>query len=363
MTEFAGTYYDGQSSRGLPVQVVVEPGGLALHFAAPEEEPDIPPVFWPALQIRPHAYRERDKTVLQFGEFPFQSLEVHSPTFADIIKQAYPTAVFHKNALPAPKGGMPVLLLLGVAFLGLMVACYVYLLPAIADLIAQKIPQAAEERMGQQFYKQFVSEDEVDSARTVLANQFLRQLEVDTTYPLHVTVVESETVNAFALPGGHMVVYSGLLDKLQSPEEFAALLGHEAAHIQERHSMRSLARNLSHYLFLSIVFNDISGISAVVLENADKLKSLEYSRNLEQEADKLGFSLLKANKLDPAGMQHLFQRLQSEDKDTGSLPSLLSTHPLTDERIQHLKELMKQQPYATAPAPDLEKLWEKLEKN
>ncbi|QHL87128.1 M48 family metalloprotease [Nibribacter ruber] len=364
MPTYSGTYYDGRSSLGQSVEIILQETGLALYPSSLPEEGAAPSAafFWEAALLKPNAFRDGPKTVLRYGDYPAQSLEVVSPGFAETIKKAYPEAVFHKNAQPVPKGHRPGLYVLGLLFLAGLALCYLFLLPAVADLLSRQLPKETEISLGEKIYTQLMEKEQVDSVRTRHAQRFLKQLSIKTDYPLQVTVVQDKTVNAFALPGGHLVIYSGLLNKLETPEELAALLGHEYAHVQEKHTLRSLARQLSSYIFLSLLFNDVAGLSGLILENADKLNSLEYSRTLEQEADTKGFFLLKANALNPKGMQRLFERLQEEDSSGSQVPTLLSTHPLTTDRLQHLKELIQQHPYTSAPASaPLQQAWRSLQ--
>ncbi|AMM50098.1 hypothetical protein TH61_01390 [Rufibacter sp. DG15C] len=364
MTSYTGTYYDGRSSQGKTVDVHLQPQGLALSFSPLTGEEDAPsPLFWEASLIKPNAYRDGAKTVLRYGDFPAQSLEVVSPDFAEAIKNAYPEAIFHRNAQPVPKGHRPGLYALALLFLAGLAACYFWLLPAAADFLSRQMPVATEITLGEKIYAQLVDKEEVDTVRTQHAQRFLKQLSITSEYPLAITVVQDKTVNAFALPGGHMVIFTGLLDQLQTPEELAALLGHEYAHVQERHTLRSMARQLSTYVFLSLLLNDVAGLSGLILENADKLNALHYSRSLEQEADTQGFFLLKANKLDPKGMQRLFERLQKAAPSSSEVPTLVSSHPLTSERLKHLNTLIKANPYAVKPASsNLQQAWRLLKK-
>ncbi|MFC6997866.1 M48 family metallopeptidase [Rufibacter roseus] len=351
LPSFTGNYKNAPDASEQVVKVLVEPEGLQIQI----DKHTV--YFWPAHQIHPHAFRKGDQTILSFGSTPTQTLEVVSPTFADLIKATYPDAVFHRNALPAPKSQKGSLYFLVLLMLGGLVAAYFLLLPLLSDWLIDQLPPQAEVKIGEKLYAQLLSDEDIDSASSVAVNQFLQQLELQSNYPLQVTVVRKESVNAFALPGGHMVIYTGLLDSLQSPAELAALLGHEFAHAQNRHSLRGLARSMSTYLLVTLLFNDVSGLAAVVLENADKLESLRYSRSLEKEADTAGFQVLQENKLDPNGMQQLFQRLQASSTAEAQTPALLSTHPLTSERLAHLQDLIQEQPYAIQPNSAIQRAW------
>lgn len=352
---YQGQYHDGKDTAApaRPVEVLVEPNGLRLHFDRHTS------VFWPAQEIYPHAYRNGDLTILSFGQGPMQKLEVRSPTFAEDIKNAYPDAVFHRNALPAPKSQKSSLYLLVLLMVGGLLATYFFLLPALSNLVVNQLPPSMEVTVGQKLYEQLVDSTKVDVPKSKAVTDFLHQLQLNSVYPLQVTVVKEPTVNAFALPGGHMVLYTGLLDSLQAPEELAALLGHEFAHAQHRHSLIAMARSISTYALVSFHFNDISGLTAVLVENADKLQSLQYSRSLEKEADTQGFLVLKQNRLNQAGMKELFERLQAS-APAENTPALLSTHPLTQDRLEHLQHLIQESPYQPVPNQRLQKAWSQI---
>src|SRR5690606_36345304 len=113
--------------------------------------------------------------------------------------------------------------------------------------------------------------------------------------------VDSEEVNAFALPGGKIFVYSGILEKMGSYKELTALLGHEISHVTNRHSLKSMSRNVASSLVLSSVFGDAGGLSVNLISKVNEFKSLDYSRDLETEADNEGLQVMLDNKVDPQG--------------------------------------------------------------
>lgn len=158
-----------------------------------------------------------------------------------------------------------------------------------------------------------------------------------TDYPFHVHVAGDDMTNAFALPGGQIVVYAGLIEAAESPEELAGVLAHEMQHVYQRHGLKSLARSLKWKVVLALVIGDLDSLSDVFLANATKLVSLSNDRDAEREADTLGLDLLYAADIDPNGMVKFFTTLEEE---AASLPGLsyLSTHPDSGERAQGLAE-------------------------
>ena len=202
-------------------------------------------------------------------------------------------------------------------------------------------------------------ENNVDTTGSVLLQQFANQLRLSSKYPIRLTLVNSNIVNAYALPGGNIVVYKGILQKIKTPEQLAALLAHESTHVNERHSLHSLLHSTANGILVSIVFGDASGISGAIAGHAETLNGLRYSRSLEAEADEKGMELMLANKVDVTGMRQLMQMLQKEDKLPGSL-AFLSTHPLTKERVAAAEKYLSKHLETFKSREDLEETFRKL---
>jgi predicted Zn-dependent protease len=111
------------------------------------------------------------------------------------------------------------------------------------------------------------------------------------------------------MPGGDIVVFSGIVKGMEHPEQLAALLAHEATHVHERHSTRMMVRQMAGYLFLSLLIGDVNAVVGVLAENADNLRNMSYSRNLETDADARGIERLRAAGVDPQGMVKLLELL------------------------------------------------------
>lgn len=152
------------------------------------------------------------------------------------------------------------------------------------------------------------------------------------------TIVRSNTVNAFALPGGYMVVFTGLIEQCQTPEELAAVLGHEWTHVTRRHGIRRIGQSVGTVLLVDVVIGNIAGI----LQSAAELFSLtqiqSYGREQEEESDLEAVHMLHRAGLDPQAVARFFDLLakSSPQTDSGAL-SWLSTHPSHTERIAAAK--------------------------
>jgi predicted Zn-dependent protease len=146
-------------------------------------------------------------------------------------------------------------------------------------------------------------------------------------------VADSPAVNAFAAPGGIVVVNAGLIRAAGSPEEVAGVLAHEIAHAELRHGLRAMVKGAGLRLLAALALGDYSG--TVLAEGAKQLTELGFSREAEREADRDGLRRLVAARIDPAGMVRFFEKLAQEE--SLAPPELLSTHPATEERLAGLR--------------------------
>ena len=251
--------------------------------------------------------------------------------------------------------GFPKIVGIAVAMLALIVAAYFFLLPPIAEKSAALLPESFDIYLGDVFMNTFLNENEIDSTKTVHLEDFAAQINFENTKPLRFSVVESSEINAFALPNGQIIVYSGIINKMQNPSELAALLAHEAAHVNHRHSTKMLCRNLAGYILISMVFSDVNGIMAVLADNAQQLHTLSYSRKFENESDEQGLKILMNNHIDPNGMVQLFDLIEREEKI--AIPKIISTHPLTAERKENMQEIIEKSTYNLLSHPDLDSVF------
>jgi len=152
-------------------------------------------------------------------------------------------------------------------------------------------------------------------------------------------VADRPDINAFAAPGGVVVVCSGLIRAAGSAEELAGVLTHEVAHAELRHTLRGVIKSLGLRALVALVIGDISG--SVFADAATRLTELRFSRDAEREADAEGLRRLVAARIDPAGMLRFYEKLAAGERL--SPPPLLSTHPATGERLESLRQEVSRQ--------------------
>lgn len=166
-------------------------------------------------------------------------------------------------------------------------------------------------------------------------------------FEYRVSVVESDEVNAFALPGGQMVVNTGLLRAADSPEEVAGVMAHEMAHVSLRHGMRNVAHHAGTALALSLLLGDAEGWVELAAGVAVIAQQNDYSREQETAADAEGVRMMRLAGIDPRGLTRFFARLEQQPgaELEGSL-AWLSTHPDHRSRIEHVEALVRELPGA-----------------
>ncbi len=242
---------------------------------------------------------------------------------------------------------------------GIFLLAYFFIIPLIGEKIARNISKEWEEDLGSQMYNSMMEGYTIDPKLTSMLNRFYMATGYDLPYNINITVIKEKELNAFALPGGNIVVHDAILKEMNSYEELAALLSHEASHISERHSLRNLFRTFSRKMFLSLLIGNNAGIAGVLVDQADALKGLEYSRELETEADNKGIDLMTRNHIDANGMVSLMKLLQSSVK--GEEPSaFLSTHPVFKERIANIKKKISQSPAPTEQHEELSAIFQSI---
>lgn len=230
--------------------------------------------------------------------------------------------------------------LLAVGVLGALFLLYLLIVPWLSQQLAGKISVSTEKQLGDAVYDAMDLTAQEDHAKGLILDDFFSEMKVATAYDIRITVVKSSVVNAFSLPGGHIVVYTALLDKIDSYPELAALLSHEFVHVNNKHSTKSIFRRLGSKIFLGLLFGKFGSVSNVLVNHADNLKSLKYSRRLEKEADLDGLNILKQRGIDPAGFVNLFNHLK-EAAPADSQPEFLGSHPDVDKRIHYIDAAAK----------------------
>ncbi len=274
---------------------------------------------------------------IKFENYPHHVVECYGQKASQYYSQ-----LAKGNVIKTTKGFMSnhklaVVFTLSFLFIGLIAASYFIVLPWVGQKSAALIPLTTEIKLGESIAQSVLQKNDVNDSATYFANQFILKLKTQSNYPLKITVLKSPDINAFALPGGKLFIYTGIINKMKTYEEFTALLGHEISHITYQHSLKSICRTLSSSLLIAALFGDASGITAGILQQANEIKQLNYSRELETQADEKGFEMLLQNNISPKGMIDLLTMLDAESASMPKIASYFSSHPETIVRIKNIK--------------------------
>lgn len=182
-------------------------------------------------------------------------------------------------------------------------------------------------------------EERLQSIFSRLVNACRRKDELDFT----LTVVKEDSVNAFALPAGYIFVHTGLLKYVQNDGELAGVLAHEIAHVDRKHSMDSIKRQIGMSLILQLVLdkNKSEEMIAKIGAFAINMAQLGYSREAEFEADRYGVIFMEKAGFSREDILGFWRRMVEEtgEQDVPEFLQLFSTHPPTSERIEKIESM------------------------
>lgn len=217
-------------------------------------------------------------------------------------------------------------------------------IPMLSVVVASTVPVTWEQRIGEEAV-QYVAPQErrcTDPHRTQLIQNILTSLTEaapKSPYQFHLYVVDSPLVNALAAPGGHIVVYRGLLERTDSPEQLAGVLAHEVQHVLKRHSTRMITEQVLTGVLLSTLAGDFSSVMTYGLQSAQAVGQLQYSQGHETEADEEGMRLIIKAGLMPEEMINFYRIIgELHDRESGVL-DYLSSHPNWNQRIARLRAI------------------------
>jgi beta-barrel assembly-enhancing protease len=171
----------------------------------------------------------------------------------------------------------------------------------------------------------------------------------------HFYVVNSDVVNAFALPGGYVYVNRGLIERADNVSEFAGVLAHEIGHVAERHSIEQLQRAQQANMGLQVLYGVLlgrnpSGVEQAGIQVGGSAVFAGYGRDAEREADAVGVGYMVRAGYNPNGMATFFQELlEMQQRQPSRVEQWFSTHPTTQERVNNTRAIIAQTPGANSP--------------
>ena len=238
-----------------------------------------------------------------------------------------------------------IILLLGSAAVALIIYWALGLFIDIAvDTISPEMEIAIYEAIAEEGSDTVLGDDRERSDKEVLAQNLVSQLSqcVAIPYPIKLTLLDSEIPNAFAAPGGEMVMLSGLLTRVQSENGLAFVLAHELAHFKNRDHLRGLGRGVV-LMALSVLTTGNSGLSRLMAP-VSSLEAAQFSQSRERAADAAALDIINCHYGHISGATEFFKTLA---KASDSLPLMhyFSSHPEAKQRIAAINTLGDQKGY------------------
>ena len=349
-------FADGLPASGAPCVVAVSADGL--HIRPTGDSPLVEQLVSFADMSVEAGGLDHDQLVVSWGAgASVRTLYLKDPALIIAFRRAAPSALMARVEQAAEQvrrarhshralWGSAVGVVVG---LGLMVW---FGSDLIVEWVVVRIPVQWEQKLGETVYQDFLSKETVlKEGPAVSAVQEMTQRMTakipNNPYTFQVSVVQSPVVNAFALPGGYVLVFTGLMKKAESGEEVAGVLSHELNHVLQRHGMERLVKMMGLAAVVSILVGDQQGLIGLARQLGLELATLKFGREQETEADVTGIRLLSDARIAPDGMIRFFERLSEKDKER---VELFSTHPMSAARAERLKAELAALPKQT-PEP------------
>ena len=337
MIEFHGIYLDGRSSRLYPAILTCD--GRVLRIRVKEESIDRsvsladcridPPLgkTTPAIRLPDGAVCETEDTKA-FAELYAISGRNRGMRFVHFIESRWK--------------------LVGLSFMGIVLFVWlfkIYAIPYLAKEIAFSTPASISEELSRQTMKildkQFLRPSTLGSKRITELRSIFSELVKDTgpgdfDYRLEFRKSPFTGPNAFALPSGQIVMTDELVKLSENNRELEGILVHEIGHVKERHGLRMAIQNTGVFVIIAVLLGDLAEISSTAASLPTILAQSDYSREFERAADRFAVLYFVQKQWDITPMQDILKRIS---KDMPNFPgeSILSTHPVMQERIRYLE--------------------------
>jgi len=346
MPGVAARYFDGRSAGRHDVDLVLDEVGGQLVFDGPTLADG--PQHWPFARLRAQRDHARKGGLTLMLHAPTGDEAPRDParlTLTDAgtiarLRRLCPD-LDKRDLHPGTWGRIAKRGALAVAAVGLILFV---ILPRMADTLSDLIPIEREIAFGKAVTAQMeqalgagraggLTCDDPDG-QAALARMLDRLTAGrELQYDLQVVVFDHEMVNAFAAPGGQVVILRGLLDEASGADAVAAVLAHEIGHVERRDATRHALRAAGSAGVLSMVLGDVTG-GAFAVFLGERLIQSSYSREAEAGADRFALEMLNAARVDSSGMAEFFDHI-GEMEGTGlSLPEYLASHPPSADRAE-----------------------------
>ena len=330
-------FFDGETAKGHAVDVTLDQGQLSIGGPMPAG-----PRQWKLQAVRAAETVEAERPLrLRSEEHPNERLVVSDPRMIEAVLHAAPHI-----ARPLPRG--TVLRLAAITAAGLLIVAAIgyALLSMLPPAVALIMPEEWRQRLGRQTEEALLGRFSVckseDGLRAIAAiGSRLYASRAEEAPDFTVSVYRLPMINAFALPGGRVVLSGKLIEAAKTPEEVAGVLAHELGHVKNRDPEVAVVRLTGMQVLISLATGSDGG--TIVTNLAGFAALLRYTRSAEMKADVYSLELLNHARIDPLGLKRFFESIKELEEARrpriGPLGSIIATHPATEERIARIKPL------------------------
>jgi beta-barrel assembly-enhancing protease len=190
-----------------------------------------------------------------------------------------------------------------------------------------------------------VEDNAADTAVQVISKRLVSALD-STHYRFRFTIIKSNEINAFTIPGGNIYVFTGLIQMCDTPEELAAVLAHEIGHTEKRHVVSKLVKQLSITALIGVLSGGDPSLLTSVLQD---IIGNTFDRQQEVEADRFALSLLEKAQISPKNLARFFERMNESNLNYDKNLELLMTHPHNDSRIDEVRKYKTKNTFEAKP--------------
>jgi len=334
--EAVARYFDGESAA--PQDVVVSFGERSLVIMALN---DVALAHWPLASLRAISARGDPAAQLVPNEGSDERLILGDPEMLDAITQVCPGLYRRKVDGRRVRGAF---FWAGAAVASVLAIVFV-LVPALAGQLARMIPPEREQQLGDavveqiQTFFEWVGGETPEMCETASGNEALGRMaerltgKLELPYPLRLAVIDVGMINAVAVPGGRILVFRGLLDAADSPEEVAGVVAHEIGHVVHRDPTREALRAAGTTGVIGLLIGDVFGAGMAVVM-ADAVLNASYQRDAEASADETAYDLLGKAELPTTPFARFFEKMHKKYGDSEGLMKMISSHPGLAERAE-----------------------------
>lgn len=258
------------------------------------------------------------------------------------------------NVNVTPTSPLREFFVLTCGLLGVVIAIYL-LLGLAVDLVVPRISTDLEQKMAI-FFIRSIDKTDTDSKQEGYIQSLLEDLQrccTELPYRFKVHVREAPTVNALAFPGGHIVVFTGLLNKVTSENELAFVLAHEMGHYAHRDHLRGMGRSVIFMAISAFLFGTDSSVSNLLAKGLN-ITELSFSRQQETQADEFGLETLNCAYGHASGATDFFEKIPKEH-DPGKFGHYFASHPENRRRISHIENIIRSRGFKLAERKPLSK--------